>query len=185
MKFRLVLWLMALIPTLTSADTADTEQCAGCHSGAAIETRGMPNLDGQKAQYLRQQLLDFRSRARVSEEMNAIAAQLSDRTIDELATHFAGRSAPSPRAAHSMDPARPPLIFCVRCHGADGISPNDIWPNLAGQSLVYLRRQMQSYRTGERNDPMMASWGAKLSPEEIEDVLAYFERLGHRAGAPK
>ena len=24
-------------------------------------------------------------------------------------------------------------ITCMACHGAAGISPNDIWPNLAGQ----------------------------------------------------
>ncbi|MCG8324889.1 MAG: cytochrome c4, partial [Thiotrichales bacterium] len=33
---------------------------------------------------------------------------------------------------------------CVACHGADGISPNDLWPNLAGQKAGYLVKQMKA-----------------------------------------
>lgn len=67
--------------------------CASCHG-----TRGeglpdlFPRLAGQRASYLRQQLRDFRSGRRTSDPgamMRALAARLSDRDIDEVASYAA------------------------------------------------------------------------------------------------
>ncbi len=35
---------------------------------------------------------------------------------------------------------------CAACHGAEGISANDLWPNLAGQKPGYLTKQMKAFR---------------------------------------
>lgn len=67
---------------------------------------------------------------------------------------------------------------CVACHGANGISPNDLWPNLAGQKEGYLVKQMKAFRDGQRNDPMMAPMAAALSDADIADLAAYFASLG-------
>ena len=67
---------------------------------------------------------------------------------------------------------------CVACHGANGISPNDIWPNLAGQKEGYLVKQLKAFRDGQRNDPMMAPMAAPLSDADIADLAAYFASLG-------
>ena len=67
---------------------------------------------------------------------------------------------------------------CVACHGANGISPNDIWPNLAGQKEGYLAKQLKAFRDGQRNDPMMAPMAAPLSDADIADLAAYFASLG-------
>ena len=45
---------------------------------------------------------------------------------------------------------------CMTCHGEAGISPNDLWPNLAGQKEGYLVKQIKAFRDGDRVDPMMA-----------------------------
>ena len=67
---------------------------------------------------------------------------------------------------------------CAACHGANGISPNDLWPNLAGQKEGYLVKQMKAFRDGQRADPMMAPMAAPLSDADIEDLSAYYASLG-------
>ena len=67
---------------------------------------------------------------------------------------------------------------CSACHGVNGISSNDMWPNLAGQKEGYLIAQMKAFRDGERNSPMMAPMAAALSDEDIADLAAYYSSLG-------
>ena len=45
---------------------------------------------------------------------------------------------------------------CASCHGADGISANSLWPNLAGQQEQYLIKQLKAFREGERTDREVA-----------------------------
>ncbi len=66
---------------------------------------------------------------------------------------------------------------CVGCHGANGISGNDLWPNLAGQKAGYLAKQIKAYRDGGRNDPMMSSMVKTLSDQDIDDLAAYYSSL--------
>ena len=67
---------------------------------------------------------------------------------------------------------------CGACHGANGISTNDIWPNLAGQKEGYLVAQMKAFRDGERKNPMMAPMAAGLSDDDIANLAAYYSSLG-------
>ena len=66
---------------------------------------------------------------------------------------------------------------CGACHGANGISNNDMWPNLAGQKQGYLVAQMVAFRDGTRNNPMMAPMAANLSDADIADLAAYYASL--------
>ncbi|MEX2489609.1 MAG: c-type cytochrome [Pseudomonadales bacterium] len=66
---------------------------------------------------------------------------------------------------------------CAACHGANGISPNDLWPNLAGQKEGYLIKQIKAFRDGDRQDPMMAPMVQSLSDEDIEDLAAWYSSL--------
>ena len=67
---------------------------------------------------------------------------------------------------------------CAACHGANGISPNDMWPNLAGQKEGYLKAQLKAFRDGQRSNPMMAPMAAPLSDADIDDLAAYYSSLG-------
>jgi cytochrome c553 len=67
---------------------------------------------------------------------------------------------------------------CAGCHGADGISSNDLWPNLAGQKEAYLAVQLKAFRDGARANPMMAPMAAALSDGDIADLAAYYASLG-------
>jgi len=67
--------------------------------------------------------------------------------------------------------------LCAACHGAEGISPNDLWPNLAGQKQGYLIKQMKAFKDGSRKDPMMSPMAGTLSDDDVANVAAYFSGL--------
>lgn len=67
---------------------------------------------------------------------------------------------------------------CGACHGVNGISTNDMWPNLAGQKEAYLAIQLTALRDGTRKNPMMSPMAANLSDQDIADLAAYFSSLG-------
>jgi cytochrome c553 len=66
---------------------------------------------------------------------------------------------------------------CSGCHGANGISANPLWPNLAGQKEAYLVKQLKAFRDGTRSDPMMTPMARPLSGADIENLAAYFSSL--------
>lgn len=68
-------------------------------------------------------------------------------------------------------------MMCAACHGADGIAPIAIYPNLAGQKEAYLVKQLKDFQAGTRNDPTMKGMVAALSEEDIADLSAYYASL--------
>jgi cytochrome c553 len=66
---------------------------------------------------------------------------------------------------------------CAGCHGANGISANNLWPNLKGQKADYLVKQLKAFRDGQRQDPMMGGMAKSLSDADIANVAAYFSSL--------
>ena len=72
---------------------------------------------------------------------------------------------------------------CASCHGAAGISPNDTWPSLAGQSAAYLVRILSAYQSGDQTDPIMTPLARNLSAANIQDLAAYFAGLSCKSAA--
>lgn len=65
-------------------------QCAACHGATGISTDDkFPNLAGQKETYLKLQLEAFKNEKRKNPLMNAIAAGLEQKDIENLAAHYA------------------------------------------------------------------------------------------------
>ena len=76
--------------------------CAACHGALGISVSDtIPNLAGQKARYLENQLKALKSGSRKNDVMHAIAAQLSDDDIGDLAAHFARQAGPDATGAKS------------------------------------------------------------------------------------
>ena len=67
--------------------------------------------------------------------------------------------------------------MCMACHGAAGVSANPMWPNLAGQKEAYLAKQLKDFKSGARNDPMMAGMAKPLSDADIANLAAYYASL--------
>jgi len=63
---------------------------------------------------------------------------------------------------------------CAACHGMDGNSVNPVWPSLAGQHEAYLDRQIKLFRSGQRENALMAPMVAALSDQDVADLSAYF-----------
>ena len=70
---------------------------------------------------------------------------------------------------------------CASCHGAAGISPNDTWPNLAGQNAAYLVRILGAYKSGDQTDVMMSPIAKTLSDADVQNLAAYYAGLSCKA----
>lgn len=74
--------------------------------------------------------------------------------------------------------------MCSACHGATGLNPNPLYPNLAGQKADYIAKQLADFKAGARTDMMMAPMAASLSEQDMADLGAYFasqSRTGEQA----
>ena len=67
--------------------------------------------------------------------------------------------------------------ICAGCHGMDGHSSNDLWPNLASQKKGYLVAQIKAFRDGDRTNVIMAPMVTSLSDQDVEDLAAYYSKL--------
>jgi cytochrome c553 len=65
---------------------------------------------------------------------------------------------------------------CAACHGADGNSPSPAYPSLAGQQAAYITVQLEHFKTGVRNNPIMAPMAAPLSAEDMRALGIYFSQ---------
>lgn len=74
---------------------------------------------------------------------------------------------------------RAPAIVsvCAPCHGADGTNGDVEKPNLAGQKSIYLRRQLQAFRSGQRRHPDMKTISRALTDREIDQIVVYYSTL--------
>ena len=70
-----------------------------------------------------------------------------------------------------------PAGSCAACHGPDGISRNPAWPSLAGQPSTYLVEALKAYRTGARENAMMAGIAKGLSDADAQKVAVHYEAL--------
>ncbi|WP_313056285.1 c-type cytochrome [Pseudomonas lopnurensis] len=67
--------------------------------------------------------------------------------------------------------------MCAACHGIDGLSKVADAPNLAGNGELYLSRQLQAFRSGERKHPQMSVIAAGLSEQDIAAVAAWYSAI--------
>jgi cytochrome c553 len=72
---------------------------------------------------------------------------------------------------------------CAGCHGADGNATIPNYPKLAGQHASYLLKQLQNFKAGIRKNPIMSAQVVNLSPQDMEDLAAYFSSQTRTLGA--
>ncbi|TFH85328.1 c-type cytochrome [Billgrantia azerbaijanica] len=71
---------------------------------------------------------------------------------------------------------------CAACHGQNGISQMSAFPNLAGQQMSYLAKQIMDIRDGNRQVPQMAGQVDDFSDQDAWDVAAYFAEQDPNVG---
>ena len=73
---------------------------------------------------------------------------------------------------------------CAACHGANGISVKDSFPNLAGQKQKYLAAQLQAFKSGTRKNLIMNAVAEQLNDDDIAELAGFFAGLaGAASGA--
>ncbi len=72
---------------------------------------------------------------------------------------------------------------CAACHGVDGNSTNPSYPNLAAQVPGYIADQLAQFKSGERENALMAGITAGLSEQDMADLDAFYIHQVPRPGA--
>lgn len=179
-----------------SGNAAGAPACVTCHgaAGQGEGAAGFPRLAGLNAGYFAAQLRGFHDGTRANPIMGPIAKLVTAADAKVLADYYAGLpaiDAAGDAAASSTTVAAGEALAttgdwkhgvpaCSQCHGAAGLGVGAAFPQLAGQSVVYLSNQLQAWRVGtRRNDPMglMHGIALKLSAADVSAVAAYYARL--------
>lgn len=177
--------------------------CAECHGfdGNSADPQ-WPNIAGLNKDYISRQLQDFKSGKRVNEEMTTIVREFpSDDELESLADYFSKQKSQNPNSASTIEKYKRvnlklgEEIFtgkrleygipaCSACHGKDGLGDKaGKFPQLVGQHMDYIVKQMQMFRSKERNNDtpaQMRNIARQMDDEDIESVSAYISYMSVR-----
>jgi len=196
---------LAVDSLVGSADAGASKAavCTACHgvNGNSVNPE-WPNIAGQNAAYVREQLVMIRDRKRINELMYPIVKDMSDQDFADVAVYFAAQtpagleSDPSywkaGEALYKSGDASRNIPACTACHGPAGQGNAGAgYPALRAQHSVYTVKQLQDYLTknryrdsadasvvnATRNSAMMTTIAARLSPEDIRNLASYLQGL--------
>lgn len=71
---------------------------------------------------------------------------------------------------------------CAQCHGVDGNSIAPAFPKLAGLQHEYLAKQLNDFRSGRRQNEIMAPVIETLTAAQVDDLADYFSRQRRAMG---
>jgi cytochrome c553 len=77
-------------------------------------------------------------------------------------------------AEGSVEAGQQKSAVCMACHGPDGNSLNPEWPNLAGQHASFIVAQLQAFKSGERQNPLMSPMAVGLTEQDMLDLAAFY-----------
>ena len=174
--------------------------CSSCHGydGVGNGTSIVPRLAGQTADYLTQQLDKFAARRRHNVYMTNFAQRLSPQERADVSAYYASlrSSFPPPndqfapelfergRQLATVGDDKLTVPSCNNCHGPQGLGePPDI-PALKGQYSNYIVYRLQQLAAGHNTADLMFPISAALTPEDMNAVAVYFERLGLSSPKP-
>jgi cytochrome c553 len=166
--------------------------CAACHGPNGHSANGLwPNLAGQHASYITEQLKSFKSGQRANPVMQPLVTTLSDQDIDDLAAYYAAQTEAGLEADPSYWQAGEKIYrggvrdrnvpACIACHGpiGRGNAPGK-YPALRAQHAEYTLKQLRDYASKERKTGpagIMQTVAGRLSEEEMRNVASYIQGL--------
>lgn len=65
-------------------------------------------------------------------------------------------------------------MSCAACHGNNGMAVIPNAPNLAGQSVIYLKKALHDFKTGVRKNENMSVVIGQLTDQDMDDLAAYY-----------
>lgn len=177
----------------TLGSTADLERasqagrkaaffCVNCHGEDGNSTYdNIPNLAGQNAVYLLNQIEKFADGRRQDEFMSGLIKVLKPDDRFNMAIYYAAQPVRPAASRDAAQTARGAQLYertCRSCHGQQGYGDEKI-ARLAGQQPVYLKKALEDYRAGAklRKDPVMGSVAKRLKDEDITALAAYLSTI--------
>lgn len=100
----------------------------------------------------------------------------------------AGETPAAPPKAAKPDLVKGEASFtavCAACHGADGNSAIAANPKLSQQHPEYLVKQLQEFKSGKRNDPVMKGFASALSDEDMKNIAYWVTAKAAKPGFAK
>src|ERR1700722_1043264 len=180
-----------------AAGTAEAGQtkavvCQACHGATGNSTNPeWPSLAGLGADYIADQLKNFKEAKRNNPVMMPMAVTLSPDDMANLGAYFDGQTNTGLEADPSYwkageklyrggDAARG-IPACMACHGITGrgIEPAK-FPALRGQHSVYVVKQLNDYASGARAtgpNGIMPTIAKRLSADDIRNVASFLQGL--------
>ena len=179
-------------PNIDPAVTA-VQVCSACHGRDGNSTSpNFPRLAGQKADYIEEQLKNFRAHQRIDPEgyeyMWGISRNLTDAQIAGLAAYFAKQTPQANPAVAPLASDAGKAIYdngipdkqvtpCQACHGpkAEGLAA---FPRLAGQHQDYMAKQLLVFRDTEgRPGTPMKQVTHNLERQDVMAVTYYIQSM--------
>lgn len=186
---------------LSTANAADADilrgeklaqTCMGCHGAPGLRNPEpvylIPMVGGQHPEYIISALQAYKAKTRSHKTMQAQAANLSDQDMIDIAAYFNSfeeNSRPSRVNQSLAEEGQKQAAICAACHGATGDGDNITYPKLAGQYESYLIQSLKDYRSGERENVIMAGFSATLTIDQIKALSAWFASQSGGLSAPE
>lgn len=184
------------------AGAAKAAVCLACHgvNGNSANPE-WPNLAGQNAAYVREQLTLFRAGHRNNAVMYPLAMTLTDEDIGDLAAYFAAQTPTGLEADPATYKAGEALYrggdrarnipSCASCHGPVGLgNAGSGYPALRAQHAPYTIKQLLDYAndqryvdltagtpTRSRNGHMMSTIAKRLTEADQRNLASYIQGL--------
>jgi cytochrome c553 len=180
-------------PTDLDTITQRAQACTPCHGkeGRAAIDGYYPRIAGKPAEYLFNQLLNFRDGRRFFPMMNYLADRQREDYLRELAGYFASQHLPYPPPLpakvgsavlnrgrqlavdgdRSLD-----IPACSACHGKNLMGAMPAVPGLLGVSQYYLDAQLAAWKNSTRHakpPDCMAQIAERLSSADLGSVTAW------------
>jgi len=187
-----------ILPDVAKSETSKTsiglgatlalQQCTMCHGAQGVTAADTPNLAGQYREVIMKQLVDYKNGDRSHSVMQALAANLAEDDLQNLAAYYASLpklrleppadDSPAPSLVRVGDPVRN-IAPCASCHG--GIDHKLGTPWLEYMPKRYLEDQLQAFATGARRNDIHAQMRnvvRQMTKKEIAEVSEFYARRG-------
>jgi cytochrome c553 len=180
-------------PLAPDTMAARVQGCTACHGvhGEGTDNDYFPRLAGKPADYLYNQLQNFREGRRKYPPMNYLVTYLSDDYLHQIATYFSQQRPPYPQPAKSnvsqSTLARGQQIVlngdtskqipaCAACHGKPLTGMQPAIPGLVGLHSDYISAQVGAWRSGTRHakaPDCMQQIASRLTDDDVTAVAAW------------
>jgi cytochrome c553 len=163
--------------------------CQYCHGedGNSLKP-DVPNLAGQNAHYLLNQINAFANGKRKDYVMNQLAEKFTPEDKVNIAIFYGSMPVKQTSVDEALA-AKGKVLFqniCHTCHGDDGHGDENI-ARLAGQKQTYIKKVLRLFRknannpivaeVAERRSKTMEGVAKSLTDEQIEGVAEYVAQL--------